>query len=215
MTNLPAQLPNLVWYAGYGSNMRVERFLCYLQGGQIAGNVRVYPPCSDPAPPRRSERVQLPFQMYFGGESPAWGGGVSFIRQSPQATAIGRAYLISRVQFEHVVAQENHLTSISGLPIADALLTGSARVPEFTGRYDEIVVCGNRDGFPVFTFTSLEGQSVNRPATAYLGNIIIGLHELGLTAPEIFKYLSTTPGIQGRLPLDELRQCITRFARTS
>jgi hypothetical protein len=210
MTNLQAQLPNLVWYAAYGSNMREERFRCYLQGGQVAGNARVYPPCSDPTLPRQSERVQLPFQVYFGGESPAWGGGVAFIRRSSQATAIGRAYLISRVQFEHVVAQENHLGSISGLPIAEAILAGRARVPESTGRYDEIVASGNRDGFPVFTFTSSAGKSVNKPAPAYLCNIVAGLRELELTASEIFNYLSSVPGIQGRLPPAELEKYIAR-----
>ncbi len=37
-----------VWYVAYGSNLSLERFTAYLQGGRPAGGARKYPGCRDP-----------------------------------------------------------------------------------------------------------------------------------------------------------------------
>ena len=130
MQNGSDLLPEYVWYASFGSNLRAERFRVYLEGGTLAGNSRVYPPCLDPSPPKQSVRLQLPFQMYFGGESPSWGGGVAFIRRQNRATAVSRAYLITLDQFRHVVAQENRMSRPADLHVIEAIRNGSTAVPD-------------------------------------------------------------------------------------
>ena len=41
----------LVWYAGYGSNTDLDRFMCYIAGGTPVGTDRIYVGCKDPSAP--------------------------------------------------------------------------------------------------------------------------------------------------------------------
>ena len=68
-------LPELVWYASYGSNLNRARFMAYIEGGTVAGNDVVYEGCTDTTAPRADISLELPQSLYFAGWSHrAWGG---------------------------------------------------------------------------------------------------------------------------------------------
>jgi hypothetical protein len=193
---------DLVWYVGYGSNLNRARFLAYLQGGRVPGNDVDHAGCTDPAPPRDDVAFELDHSLYFAGRSERWGGTsaafVSLSVQDPPSPA--RAYLITQGQFVDVVRQENRRHE----DIADfeqrlhvAKGHGHARLlPE--GSYAELVVCGERNGHPMLTFTASEDRTdFGRPSAAYLQMITSGLREChGVTTAQAVAYLIGRPGVQ-------------------
>ena len=56
--------PEYVWYASYGSNMCIERFLCYIRGGAVDGMQGTCLGCADKTLPLKSKRVMLPHELY-------------------------------------------------------------------------------------------------------------------------------------------------------
>eukprot|EP01138_Halocafeteria_seosinensis_P015970 gb/GECG01016298.1/.p1 GENE.gb/GECG01016298.1/~~gb/GECG01016298.1/.p1 ORF type:complete len:253 (+),score=36.10 gb/GECG01016298.1/:1-759(+) len=69
----------LVWYASFGSNMCLERFLCYIQGGHLEAIGKDFEGASDKTPPKASIGLTAPHKMFFARESKWWKGGVGFI----------------------------------------------------------------------------------------------------------------------------------------
>ncbi len=68
-----------VWYAGYGSNLCEERFLCYIKGGKFRWGGRKSSGCDDKTLPEEKGRITIPFPLYFAERSRGWqGGGVAF-----------------------------------------------------------------------------------------------------------------------------------------
>jgi len=103
---------DLVWYASYGSNIFRQRFDCYIKGGRIAGNNRIYTGARDTTPPLSAQNINIPYQLYFAKTSVKWnGGGVGFIRHERDGKnyTLGKMYLITRQQFNDVVRQESNL----------------------------------------------------------------------------------------------------------
>ena len=49
----------LVWYAVYGSNLRRQRFDCYIAGGRPEGSNTEYPGCRDKTPPKDDRPIAL------------------------------------------------------------------------------------------------------------------------------------------------------------
>lgn len=147
---------DLVWYACYGSNLLLERFLHYLQGGVCRFNGRTYEACRNPAPPMDSRPFAIPFDMYFGFHSDSWdNGGVSFLDASRPGSALGRVHLITKEQLEHVHEQE-------------------CRDPDW---YDLTVELGTLDGIPVRSFTNHTRKDAKQPSAGYLNVIRLGLRE--------------------------------------
>lgn len=67
-----------VLYASYGSNLREERFMAYIEGGAYCG--RSYIGCRDTTPPRGSSILVGPLHLMFARRSTRWqGGGVCFL----------------------------------------------------------------------------------------------------------------------------------------
>src|SRR5690348_6833173 len=95
-----------VWYAAYGTNLRRERFLCYLGGGRPEGALRGYPGCRDRSPPRAEVVLSLPGRLTFGGESSTWTGGMAFLETSASTRVWARGYLVTVGQLSDVLAQE-------------------------------------------------------------------------------------------------------------
>jgi hypothetical protein len=85
--------------------------------------------------------------------------------------------------------------------IDEAVRTGSVTLGP--GRYETLVRPGFRAGHPLLTFTapwSAAEVQWNAPAPAYLARLAGGLHEAhGWDADRITDYLSSRPGIDGRL----------------
>lgn len=154
-----AQDTDLVWYAGYGSNLSSERFSCYISGGTCAENGRTYAGSSDPTPALAMRRRTYPGELYFGNSSSSWNGcGVAFYDPSQKTECDFvhmKCYLINRQQLHDVMAQEGPS-------------------PNWYGR----LVCLELDerGIPVYTLTSEIHRPENAPDPAYVG-LIAGVLE--------------------------------------
>lgn len=169
---------NLVWYVGYGSNMLMERFMCYINGGQFRHNGRSHRRCADATPPRAKMLYEIPYNMYYGNQSGTWDGkGVSFLETSGNGKAYGVAYLISQEQFEHIYKEENG---------------GSEPGPNSIW-YNMKIALGIFDSIPVMTFTNCRVVEKNEASEKYIDVLAEGLKEnyTYLTDRENKEYLLT------------------------
>jgi hypothetical protein len=194
-----------VWYASYGSNMWWDRFRCYLDGGTPPGasETHVHDGARDPSPPTDSRVVRLPYRMYFAGRATRWdGGGVSFLdhaRVDHHEGAWGRAWRISKEQFDDVVSQENGLSAGDLVVDLDGLDPGHTRELPDAGWYGRLLVVDTLDGLPLVTFTSPEPRTdLHAPAASYLRTLALGLAECtDMSAEDIGEYLAALPGATG------------------
>ncbi len=192
---------DLVWYACYGSNLCFERFMCYLEGGKAPGAQRKNKGARDPSEPYEERAVFLPHALYFSQHSIVWQkGGVAFVdpRRNDEQQTWGRAYLITREQFEDVFRQEN---SSQELMVDWDTLLDSGSFTSGDRWYNHIVQTGELDGYPIFTMTNATNpteRKSNAPSAKYLQCIIDGIHETYCMGKEgTRKYLKDIPGIKG------------------
>lgn len=149
----PDGRPLQVWYASYGSNLSLDRFLTYVEGGSPEGTETVHEGCRDKTPPVEDMPIRFAGRMHFAASSGRWdGGGVAFMDNDTAGHALGRAYLITMEQFDDVVAQENgkKVGSVS-VKTEDAIKSGAEDVTY--GLYGTMVHIGDYGCSPVFTFT--------------------------------------------------------------
>lgn len=214
-------MPDLVWYASYGSNLMRARFLTYIQGGLAPGAARPQIGCTDSTLPRAERRILLHHDLYFSRASSQWeDGGVAFVQGgvSEEARTLGRMYLVAASQFEEIFLQENGLREYAdGIRIDyDGILQDGPRVA-VDGWYGKIIPLGEEGGFPILTFTAPEDpepNSLNPPGPKYLTTIVKGLQESYPLSPDaVLEYLAPTPGIQG-LMTGEFLETIVRDAAT-
>lgn len=157
MNEESAKTPELVWYVCYGSNLCRERFMCYLDGTSYKGITKSHEPCRDQTPPRKSVPFRLPYKLYYARHSESWGGGVAFIKEEAGASTPGRAYLVTKQQFEDIQQREG---------------------PWYARSIDLGILAGH----PAITFTSTNADlPEHRPGSAYREVIRRGLAE---TYPE-------------------------------
>ena len=194
-----------IWYACYGSNCWAARFEVYLTGGTAPGADRAEPGARDARPPQATAPYWFTTPVRFLGNTTKWGnGGVAFL-DHPDATAVrpadprgsaGRRYLITKGQFDDVVAQESRRER-SALPI-DELEVGVVSALG-SGWYDGLLPLPSIDGVQVATFTSphsLADRPTNPPAERYLSTIVNGLAEVHeLTVDELADHLMGAPGV--------------------
>ncbi len=204
----------LVWYASYGSNCDASRFSLYLEGGHREGTTGNHRGARDPSPPRDSAAIEFPSQITYAGRSRRWGGGVAFLEHhhvtGATLGALGRRYLITRGQFEDVVAQENARPTT---PVeTDSLSPGELRVTG-TGWYGALVALEPVKGVPVITFTSPDPPELAPalvPALEYLRTIAVGLHQIhNLDWDRIIERLLVPTVVSARWNHDELLLAIT------
>ena len=194
-----------VWYASYGSNMWWPRFRCYLEGGVPPGATHANDGARDASAPTGSRLVQLPYRMYFARSAAGWGGGVSFLDHERLAgddpdRAWGRAWRITREQFDDVVAQENGLGP--GEIVVDLVGLEPGDTRDVTaGWYGRLVLVDRLEGLPVVTFSSpepLNPDALNAPSAAYLRTLAGGIAECSdMSTEEIGEYLAAAPGAAG------------------
>lgn len=152
-----------IWYVSYGSNLLEERFLHYIKGGVCRHNGKSYPACVDASKPLTSEPITLPYSVYFGNQSGTWNNtGVAFLDVSKPGFSYGRAYLITKQQFEHVRKAE-----------------GSS-----VHWYCNEIKLGEKFGIPVVTITNNIKRDANSPCTTYLQVIKEGIMETFSELPE-------------------------------
>jgi hypothetical protein len=234
-----------VWYCSYGSNLNRDRFMTYINGGLARNCTLKHIGCRDKSEPIDSIFVKLPhIEMFFAKKSINWGGGgVGFIRRKQEhvstSETIVRLYLITAQQFIDVVAQENGIHDVTKieqlekqfmkevLPKISHLQDQEYEPLSFLEHentegklwYDLLIYLGRKDGYPIFSFTNHEMNSVlseediffNSPSIAYTHCIFKGLVEGKMyTSDEEYAqyFLEKKPWSHSPIQLDELIQKI-------
>ena len=202
-----------IWYACYGSNIREERFLCYINGGTPPGAIRNFTGCADKTKPKESRKIKIHREMYFAKESVTWnGGGICFLRpeENKNFETLGRSYLINTGQFNDLVRQELKFDGELVIDFDKLIKDGSYNCMT-DGRYGLLLYLGEMQGNPIVTFTSekfLE-EEINSPNRAYLSTIINGIREIyRLGDEELHEYFRQKKGIKGWAIESELREII-------
>lgn len=189
-----------VWYASYGSNLLKSRFMCYIKGGTPIGSSKREVGCKDKTPPLKDKPITIPHELYFAEHAKRWEEkGVAFIdtkkSTSKRAQTLGRMYLITKEQFEDVVAQENGVR----LKIDFKKVISKKSLVLADSWYGNILYLGSEHGEPIFSFTSPKPMSkatFNEPSKKYLRVIAMGLKQTyKMTSHEIFKYLLKKQGV--------------------
>ena len=84
-----------MWYACYGSNINIERFMKYIET------------CDDKTPPIEYEKYEFKYDIYFAGTSRKWDEkAVAFLDDTKPGHAYGKIYKISSSQFEQIKSLE-------------------------------------------------------------------------------------------------------------
>ncbi|KAF8399592.1 hypothetical protein HHK36_015460 [Tetracentron sinense] len=186
-----------IWYASYGSNMWKQRFLCYIEGGQMEGMQK---PCSgsiDRRPPKEIMWKTVPHRLFFGrSQTRTWGtGGVAFLH--PESSIHDKAYLclykITLEQFNDLLLQENHPSHDMTSPLFDLTaldsISRNQSIPleALKGSWYSNVVCLGKEGdLPILTMTcpllDIEGFKsgklpMHAPPKEYVTTILKGLVE--------------------------------------
>ena len=196
----------LVWYACYGSNLKRERFMCYVKGGPPEGSQAVHKGCSNKREPRDEKPIEINHRLYFSKNSPLWGGGgVAFIgsERSKNEKTLGKMYLISREQFKEVFAQENGRRP-SELHIDFDRLIEDGEYTSGNRWYSKLLFLGRdvEDGYPIFTFTTSDERSIsyNPPSPEYIKTIVDGLCESypSMCREEAEEYLDERMMVRGK-----------------
>ncbi len=200
--------PGRVWYAGYGSNLRRDRFMLYLTGGHIEGRDRGHHGARDATPPVGHEVGRIPHRLHFGGESRRWGGGVAFVDpREGSGEAVVRLWNLTHEQFEDVAAQENGLEP--GRVTVDLGELEEHRAVDIGGPwYGHGLWLGRRRGMPVVTFTQRVLFEPNPPTPAYLEMVAAGLLEVGLGVAEAVDYLLGASGVAPHWTPQRLRSLV-------
>ncbi len=212
--DIPPPDGNLVWYAGYGSNLSRARFDCYINGGTPAGSTQSCPGCRDKTPPRANRELKLPHQLYFADHSEAWGGAVAFIRPTPSnATTYGRMYLITYGQFNDVVRQENGKIVPGNIivpPFGELARAREWLIPNVR-LYGRLLKVGTEGEHPILTFSATrEDFTLGAPTEDYVRKIVSGLKDTYPTMckSQILEYLAQAEGIRDTLYHDVLARWI-------
>jgi hypothetical protein len=199
-----------VWYAAYGSNMDATRFGYYLRGGRPDGAARTLPGSRDPSDPRDRRPVELDGSVYFGWESPTWGGGIAFYDPDAGGTSLGVAYLVTAAQLADVATQEMHRDP-TGHPLDLVALVAAGRLVLGPGRYETLHVVGEIDGIAVVTLTSSlhDEMPLNPPRPAYVTTMARGLVDAhGLSVDQAVDYLLARPGCTPQWSRDEMHRVV-------
>lgn len=184
----------LVWYAVYGSNLLKTRFMCYLEGRAAAPNAKPPERCDAGTAIQEDEQFILNFELYFARKrTETWGrGGVAYVGTESDTAhpTLGRAYLLTRPQLEHVAKWENG--GRERVKITQQALRGRPKQILKEGPYPVLLPCGDLKGFPVVTLTCWRrAHKRNSASPCYLNIMLLGLYERYPTksSSEIVRYV--------------------------
>lgn len=175
--------------------MDTDRFLKYIQGGQLTvnGETRDYKACpTDTLSPKKSEPYLIDRKFFFAKESKTWNKhGVGFIsnKRNKKSKTFGKLYLLSQAQFSHLFAQENGRESAK--INYEALLKNGVLDFDYNFYNRIILLDKSYNGHPILTFTNKDNLKVNEPHLEYAQLISNGLkltHKL--TDKEAIEYLT-------------------------
>lgn len=204
---------NKIWYASYGSNLQMERFLCYIRGGQTHGRRDIHEGCRDKNLPEDNKAYYISSRLYFAKKSGGWNNcGVGFISNTfnDKSQALSRMYLITEEQFVDVVKQETKYKGNLEINFDECINKGSLIFKD-PSWYGNLIYLGEQNQQPIFTFTSKEDFSnlINQPDRNYLKTIIEGIKEVfPFNDTQICDYLVILEGIDGNFSRGELLDLI-------
>ena len=204
----------MVWYVCYGSNLLEDRFLCYIRGGVIPGNVRSERGAKDSSLPKRSEPCMIDHELFFSTPIKKWfGSGVAYINpkkldqkddleanpgmvqtDEKSNVTLGRRYLITLEQFLDIVRQENALPADCKISIDfDQLKLTGSQVVLPGSHYGRLLYLGDMEGYPMYSFTCIPSMEEMAKAPLfgpYYDVIAQGLKEtFHMSKKEIAAYL--------------------------
>lgn len=200
-----------VWYASYGSNINMDRFLCYIKGGKTVGSTKVETGCKDSSLPIDESTFTINHPLYFSKEAAKWeSGGVAFLglNEDKDSITYSKKYLITLEQFLEVLEQENNGIGFD-FDLEEVKKKGSI-IFRNNSWYGNILYLAEEKGYPIFTFTApweMGDVEYKKPSHAYLTTIINGLKD-DYSNEEINHYLQNKPGIKGKYSDDELASII-------
>ncbi|BFG32879.1 hypothetical protein CerSpe_191540 [Prunus speciosa] len=189
-----------VWYATFGSNLWLKRFLCYVEGGQVEGMKKPYLGSRDKTPPKEIMWKTFPHRLFFGREfTHTWGpGGVAFL--NPKSNIQDKTYMclyrITLDQFNDILVQENVASFATSSPLFDlAALNSVTREEPHSLQvhlelkrcwYGNVVYLGKESNIPILTMTCTQSDmegfksgelALCAPAKNYANSIVRGLVE--------------------------------------
>lgn len=202
-----------VWYLGFGSNISVERFNCYILGGTPIGSEKCLLGCRDKALPKETKPTVINHELYFSQSAITWNkGGVAFIKKESNNSikTFSMMYLITKQQLEDVAKQESGSHSFLTIDF-DELRKNGYNIFRAKTKYGKLLYLDNDvNGIPIFTITSEEDfNEVSKPDVSYLNIIADGLrknHEM--TDKEIVEYFIDKGGISNEYSKEELHKAI-------
>jgi hypothetical protein len=210
--------PYFIWYAAYGSNLSEARFLCYIYGGKPDGSTSANEGCREKLLPVAKESLTIEGKLYFAKDSSSWGeGGVAFIDPESPGKTLGRIYKIRYNQFLDIFAQENDQKPGGRrlLPPLYKLVDKPKFVARVNGWYSRVIHLGERDGYPIFTFTGSKKEAEKDvripPPRNYVVTIARGLKE---AYPEMHKkaigdYLLSCDGVAGNVSSEQINDWVS------
>jgi hypothetical protein len=195
-----------IWYASYGSNLSEERFLCYIKGGTPVGSLKNYTGCSNKDLPEDKSELMINSELYFAQKSKSWmGSGVAFIKNLTSThVTLGRVYLITTDQFIDVLKQENNYEDEILLDFKEIIRQSEHIFTEWNW-YNKMLYLGDKEGFPIFTFTHTTPYQHSRPFGNYLTVMARGLKEtFHFNKGDIIDYLISKDGVKENYTREEL-----------
>lgn len=161
-----------VWYVSYGSNLLYERLKLYIVGGENKRLNICKEGMENKNLPIDTFTLEIPYNMYFGSSSNTWGGtAVSFLDTSKKGFSYGKAYLITKKQYQDLRTLEGRSNMW----------------------YNKEVELGEYKGIKVKTITNNSNHKRNKPSNLYLQVIREGLREgLRLDIRQVNKYLDNS-----------------------
>lgn len=195
-----------IWYASYGSNLSLERFMTYINGGKPKNSSKIEKGCKDKTPPAESRPHKIKHALYFARISKKWNNGGSCIlsvKYDENKTTLGRKFLITEDQFLDIVSQNNGVEQTS-INFDEVIKLGSKSINDSLS--GNILHLGNEDGFPIFTFTShFDETEFRRPDILYLATIGAGIKEtFGYTTKQVADYFIELDGVKGNYTIKQL-----------
>lgn len=198
-------LPEEFYYMSYGSNLCMDRFMCYIAGGKPERSSRTYLGCRDRSAPRESFGVAFEGAIYYANDAPQWGGGgFLFADFDEPDLSLGRVHLITREQFIDVVSQECGFEA-GGVDVDLDKLLKVGSLEDYSLLYGHTVYVGSLNHLPVISFTTSfsvadvangnAGFRFNSPSDAYDNVVRRGVEEtFDLDDVMIEQYMQGTLG---------------------
>jgi len=195
-----------IWYCSYGSNLSLDRFMCYIVGGKPKNSTKVEKGCNDKTPPKDDRPHRIKHALYFARHSKKWNNGGSCIlsvKYDENKTTLGRKFLITVDQFLDIVSQNNGVEQTE-IPFEEVMEKGSKSINDSLS--GNILYLGDEDGYPIFTFTShFDETEFVRPDILYLATIGEGVKQtFNMTTEEVVDYFMGLDGVKQNYTKEDL-----------